>query len=204
LDSRVHAAGTLIHPGPAYASAGPGVCVSTGLLSGFDYYPAGPDVTPSLPQLTRAVDAVPGARLQPIRFSDGRARVFPGAMHDTTLNTDCVATRLDDGTTRCLPVVTFPPAIDFTDSDCKTPIAVVNVPTTCGAISMTPFATFEIDPKDSCADPHEVRRLGEVYTGSLFSNETTICTPVTGVTTYRLGPAIPLDQFPAATVTTDP
>jgi hypothetical protein len=69
---------------------------------------------------------------------------------------------------------------------------------------MTPFAMFERDPEDSCADPHEVHRLGAVYTGPLFSNETTLCKPVTGVTTYQLGPAIPLDQFPAATVTTDP
>lgn len=204
LVSRVHAAGALIHPDTVYASAGSGVCGPTGLLSGFDYYPAGPDLTPSLPQLTRAVDAVPGARLQPIRSSDGRARVLLGTMYDTTLNTDCVPTRLDDGTTRCLPISSFPPAIDFTDSDCKTPIAVVNVPPTCGVIPMTPFAIFERDPEDSCADPHEVRRLGEVYTGPLFSNETTICTPVTGVTTYKLGPAIPFDQFPAATVTTDP
>lgn len=41
----------------------------------FDYYPAGPDLTPSLPRLTRAVDAIPGARLQPIRTPTG---VLPG------------------------------------------------------------------------------------------------------------------------------
>src|SRR3954463_4443208 len=166
-----------------YGSGGSGLRGALGVLSGVDYYPAGPDLTLSLPQLTRAVDTVPGARLQPIRYSDGRARIFPGAMRDPTLNPDCVATRLDDGTTRCLPIVSFPPAIDFTDSDCKTPIAVVSVPTTCGAIPMTPFAIFDRNPANSCADPHELHRLGEVYTGPLFSNETTICTPVTGVTT---------------------
>ena len=134
-------------------------------------------------------ERVPGARLEPIRT--GIADRF---LHDTELLTDCRPLTIA-GITRCVPHAAITHAI-YIDETCTTEGLVALVATrTC-----EPPVTFAIH---FIADTFEVHPIAgpaptvfEITTG----DRCVPYAPPAGFATRALGPAIPADDFPAATV----
>lgn len=158
----------------------------------------------------KAIDPVPAARLSrqpppnanritPVFYSDGVVRKHVDLLHDSMLDVDCKATRLPDGTTRCLPnglvVETF-----YSDAACTVAIKAAEL-ATCATAPAKYGVELGYDP---CQSDYTVYAIGEKLEAPLYQSSAGRCEQRSGVVAYRAGPVLPLDQLAPATFTFQP
>jgi len=141
----------------------------------------------ALPALDRALEDVPGRRLQRIVLGHGELRFVDDRLFDTGTGAACGPRAVRD-TVRCLPT-NLPAAITLYVGGCSTQIRVVEVAQR--ACEPVGFATTN--------RPFQVRAIGDRITDPVFRLEA--CQPYVGPpgTEIRaLGPALDLATFPGA------
>jgi hypothetical protein len=172
---------------------------------GASYFLPGAEV--ALPAIARA-HGTTGRRLEPIYATVGELRVRAG-LFDIAKVTECVIQNdVTTGTIACLPQAT---AVGlYTDDNCTSAVDIALVSTgadSCPALPAPSYAvkTIPTQPGECSGglEPHAVLGL---HTGALFQKTLFSCIAIntSGQLTYDVGPAIPLAEFAALTVTTDP
>nr|MDQ3370133.1 hypothetical protein [Myxococcota bacterium] len=154
-----------------------------------------------LPVFPRAPEPAAGHRLLREVLVDGGARFeLPFRLLDTVTGVTCMPWAVA-GTLRCLPTATsgfeLMRVAYFTDAACLQPVELA-LHATGPCTPAPPLVLTQV------GDRVEVQPLGEPHAGALFEISTAdSCLPVippAHLTAYRLGPAIPSDSFPAATL----
>lgn len=161
--------------------------------------------TVSMAQLTRAPLDTAGARLTPVRFSDGRIRTQTDVFYDAELDTECQPTLLSDGTQRCLPSRTSGGTWTFyTDAGCQESIRLVlHYRSSCMS---APVPSYAVDIHFSgCWRDHAVSSVEERYLGPIYRRSGAQCELLeTEAEAYRAGEEVPLERFAPATPVIDP
>ncbi len=158
----------------------------------------------------KAVDPVPAVhlsrqappndkRITPVVYSDGALRKEIDLLHDATLGVDCKATRFADGATRCLPNRLFVETV-YTDAACTAELKAATL-STC--VSEAPKYGVE-NLYNPCQSDYIVYALGEQVSGPIFKSYGGRCEQLSGVTAYRAGAVLPLDQLALSTPTFEP
>lgn len=147
------------------------------------------DAPIELPALDRALEVVPGRRLQRIFLDHDGLRFVEDRLFDTATGAECERRAFRDAT-RCIPAGTTP-AITLFMAGCTVQVRVAEIPQrTCQPLA---FATT--------ARPLQIRAIEEVTTDPLFVLDGDACTPYTsapGLAVHTLGPALDPTSFMAA------
>lgn len=160
-----------------------------------------------LATITRARDNANG-RYALIHYTTDGVHLRDSVLYDQDKQTECYLYDLPDGSVRCLPNAH---SIDtwFTDAACGQPIALMEVflgDTGCTPPPLTGYGIRYIPPQpNQCGYSYQVHAAQAQYTGTLYSLFGGTCAPYTTTNSalYRIGPAIPLTDFPAATLSHD-
>lgn len=187
-----------------------GTCTATTPAADQSYYSVGTAlVEPG--QLTRAPSAEGTGRYRPIRYASGGNLIRDTPLYDTARQTECQPTTMQDGTVRCLPTGNpYPTANYFSDAGCTMPISVLlaakTAATGCALPALPAFATRTTVTQTPCTVTREARPVGAIYTGALYAGTPANCVVVAlgDNNAHVLGAAAAMDDFPAATVVTDP
>lgn len=142
------------------------------------------------------VPRVPGGagRVQAIRL--GPLSSMDTLLHDAQLASDCRRVMLPEGEERCLPTATGTLTRLFTDETCATDVPIALVP------------HRECDVAGPYVSGSDIHAIGEPHPGPLFELTTgdrcRAFVPQAGYVAHDVGPAIPHEQFPLATLVIDP
>lgn len=202
----LYTAGSPIAAPPLYRQSA-GTCTTANGSITNTYYPT--DQAVGVARLDAMTETLSGRRLELVHYTTTDGLAFRAGVHDTQGDTDCAPTVLPDGTVRCVPIAATVTTY-FTDSQCMTPIDLVEVstgPASCGAPTMPQYAHKAIQPPpNSCQYALELHAITAPYTGPLYRDNTLVCTGYAPVQTafFTIGPAVALDTFEAATQSTDP
>lgn len=133
-------------------------------------------------------------RVQTIEVGD--LAITDRLLYDAELDTDCERVTLESGELRCLPTSSATLSSLFADEGCGTPIDIALVPSrTC-------------DRPGTYVRDGDVHAIGDVYTAPLYEISTgDRCAPFAtpaGYVAHAAGPALPMNMFPAATMSFDP
>lgn len=194
--------------GALYVSAGQ--CTATTPAPDLSYYSVGTAlVEPG--SLTRAPSTEGTGRYRPIRYASGASTIRDTPLYDTQRQIECTPTTLQDGTVRCLPSGNpYSTGNYFSDAGCTMPIAVALIPKAesagCTLPPVPAYVTRVTVTQTPCTVTREARPVGAVYTGTLYNGTPANCTATSIVdhNAHVLGAAAPMDDFPAATIVTDP
>jgi hypothetical protein len=189
-----------------------GQCVASTAEAGLSYYSlTTTKIEP--PAVTRAAAATSDQRLRRIYASSGGNQLLDSALYDTLRQTECVPLVLQDGSTKCLPITQYSQSFItyYSDAACTVEQPVVLVPSVPAAgCTLPPLPTFTmrsfIVTTPTCTLTREVRQVGALYSGTLYTKNAATCVPATLGTTnaYALGVVGSLDDWPTAMVVTDP
>lgn len=200
-DGAYFAIGSEIERTPVMYSFVGTMCSAVPTTSTSAYFGVGAQVF--LAQLPRERDSASGARLQYHYFVDGATRYQDTRfLYDVGHQTECADSASSDGSHHCLPAA-YPVQTFYSDMACSTPLKLAQAPTGCGA-KLRSFATE--GPPTLCTDP-TTYSLGDAYTTTVYCGTgASACAPVASgnYTLYRLGAPHSIDEFPRATIVTDP
>jgi hypothetical protein len=133
-------------------------------------------------------------RVEEIRL--GGVSLADTLLRDTQLASDCHRVAFPDGEERCVPTSTGSLTTLFADDMCATEVPIALVP------------ERECDVAGPYVAGNDIHAIGEPYPGPLFELTTgdrcRLFVPPAGYVTHDVGPAIPREQFPLATLVIDP
>ncbi|NVB83493.1 MAG: hypothetical protein HOV81_34285 [Kofleriaceae bacterium] len=133
-------------------------------------------------------------RLHPIALGD--LATPDRLLYDAKLGTDCERVLLPAGDLRCLPVSSARLYRVFTDSACRQPTDVAIV------------ASRACDRPETYVRDAAIHAIGGVYTAPLYElTADRTCGPLllqAGYLPHAIGPALPLETFPLATMSYEP
>ncbi|NVB83492.1 MAG: hypothetical protein HOV81_34280 [Kofleriaceae bacterium] len=133
-------------------------------------------------------------RVQEIRI--GELSLADTLLHDAQLAADCHRVALSDGEERCIPTSTGSLTTLFSDDTCATEVPIALVP------------ERECDVTGPYVSGNDIHAIGEPYPGELFELTTgdrcRTFVPPAGYVMHGVGPALPREQFPLATLVIDP
>lgn len=192
-------------------SGAPGSCTAVTGSTDFSYY----DVPLALVEpgvVTRAPDTEGKGRYRLLHYSSGANLLRDAPLYDTARQTECTPTTMQDGSVRCLPTVIYGTTMLFSDAGCTAPAPVILVPSTpangCTLPALPAFSVRTVvTTTPTCSVAREARSVGAVYTGALYTGTPANCAVFnagTNTTVYTLGAMAATEDFPAATVVTDP
>ena len=202
----LYSAGAPTPAPPLYRAIG-GTCSTANASTNLAYFQTAQSI--ALAPLTSVAGTLPGHRLQLVHLTTPDGLSFRSGLHDSQEDVDCVPAPLPDGTIRCLPISAMVSTY-FSDSMCSLPIDVVEIATgatSCGAPSLPRFAGKLVPPPpNTCRYAIELHAITDSYAGPMFVNTGLGCATYTPGQTavYAIGPAIPVTDFAAATVSIDP
>jgi hypothetical protein len=133
-------------------------------------------------------------RLHPITIGD--LATPDRLLYDAELGTDCERVLLPSGELRCLPMSSARLYRVFTDNACRLPTDVAIV------------ASRECDRPETYVRDAAIHAIGDVYTAPLYElSADGACVPLllqAGFLPHVIGPALPLETFPLATMSYEP
>lgn len=171
-----------------------------------NFYKMGNAIT--LSPVTREV-STSGQRIQLVHYTNSDGLNYRSyELFDAQKGAACYPTKLPDGTSRCVVyggyVQTF-----YKDTMCTQPIDLVQISsggTSCAAPAPPIYARKYITPAPgSCDYNTAVYIVGGAYTPTVYEmNGTCVAHSAVGNKLYSLGAQVPLTDFVAASITTDP
>ncbi len=158
----------------------------------------------TLGTFTRSPTTEGTGRFRKIYYSDGTSKILDPSLFDTLRQTECAPTTMKDGSLRCMPINTYSMSPYFTDSNCTSPIQVVEVPNTANpGCTLPPLPKYSTAFTSATCD-RDVRALGQPIVGTLYTNQSGTCqafTPATS-THYSVLPTS-VEDFTAATISNE-
>lgn len=165
----------------------------------------------TLATASRAPDATAG-RLRTVHLGlPGAAQFRDPYLYDTALETECLTSELADGTTRCLPSRAFVEVL-YTDAACTIPIKVARLADnleynggSCAALPAPKYALERPGIAQACKAVPTMYPVTERYTGPLYKLDGACFEFGSSYKTwFRVGEALPIDEFSLATAGRDP
>lgn len=133
-------------------------------------------------------------RVQTIELGD--LAITDRLLYDAELGVDCERVTLDSGELRCLPTSSAMLRSLYADEACQTAIDIAIVP------------ARQCDRPETYVRAAQVHAIGDLYTGPLYEQTTgdrcgELPMPA-GYQAHAVGPALPMDMFPVATMSFEP
>ncbi len=186
-----------------------GQCTTTTAAATSSYYEVGAAV--ELESVSRAqIDGT--GRYRRILTTSGTNSMRDGLLYDTVAQTECSVVTQQDGSVRCLPLNVYGVSSYYSDAACTVEQPVIIVPdqpaTGCTLPALPGYTVaLSLVTEPTCALTRNVRKVGELYTGTLYTKVgAASCLALTlGVSkAYAVGAVGAIEDWPAATVVTDP
>ncbi|HEY4243804.1 MAG TPA: hypothetical protein VGM88_28520 [Kofleriaceae bacterium] len=188
----------------AYYESG-GQCYQTSLGSGSTLYPTDGAVV-GVANVPRAPDST-GHTVEQVHMTDGANKYLDFTMYDTTHHTYCYPQVIADGSTHCLNQQ-YQTQQFYTDAACSASadfVLVYAVPQGCTEVDPPTYAIKYTNQQSCTGNSIEIHQVTQIFSGTLYQNFGT-CQPqsFSGNVVYQVGSTLPISEFPAATLSTDP